>query len=136
MAINKDIRKNLQAGRQTLLVGEPTAAGLVFRGRVGSGIAGAKQRELAELLAPLVVTAAPFHAAVPRADAVGAVWVRPQLVIDVESLGGAAASDAESGRLRQPTFRGVRFDLSPADLLASDRLLEGGGTELRGGGDE
>ncbi len=37
-----------------LLVGEPTADGLVYRGRVGSGIGGKVSAQLTELLAPLV----------------------------------------------------------------------------------
>lgn len=95
-----------------VLVGEPTTQGLVFRGRVGSGIAGRTGVALKELLEPLALDASPFDAPLPRADATGSRWVRPEVVIDVESLGFAA-----NGRLRQPSFRGVRSDLTVGDLM-------------------
>lgn len=94
-----------------VLVGEPGPDGLLFRGRVGSGIAGREGKRLQALLEPLLATGSPFATAVPRVDAAGAVWVRPELVVDVASLGVTAA-----GRLRQPSYLGVRPDLSAADL--------------------
>jgi bifunctional non-homologous end joining protein LigD len=94
-----------------LLVGEPSPEGLRYRGRVGSGIAGAKARRLADLLQPLETDTSPFGDPVPRVDAAGTVWVRPELVVEVQSLGLTGA-----GRLRQPSYQGVRTDLAPADL--------------------
>jgi bifunctional non-homologous end joining protein LigD len=94
-----------------VLVGEPTADGLVFRGRVGSGITGRTATLLKELLEPLARPTSPFADEVPRIDALGTRWVEPVVVIDVESLGFAG-----QGRLRQPSYRGVRDDLTPADL--------------------
>src|SRR5689334_1090428 len=43
-----------------VLVGQPTKDGLVFRGRVGSGIAGKAGQKLGELLRPLERDASPF----------------------------------------------------------------------------
>jgi len=94
-----------------VLVGQPTAAGLEFRGRVGSGIAGKAGRLLTDLLTPLVVDESPFTEALPRLDRVGTVWVRPSVVVDVQYL--RLTTD---GRLRQPAYRGIRTDLRPADL--------------------
>lgn len=94
-----------------VLVGEPTAAGLRFRGRVGSGIAGKAGVVLAELLAPLRAAASPFSEELPRLDRQGTQWVQPQLVVDVQYL-----TLTTDGRLRQPAYRGVRTDLGPADL--------------------
>ncbi len=94
-----------------VLVGEPTADGLVFRGRVGSGITGRTAMLLKELLEPLARPTSPFADEVPRIDALGTRWVEPVVVIDVESLGFAG-----QGRLRQPSYRGVRDDLTPTDL--------------------
>ena len=94
-----------------LLVGEPTAEGLVYRGRVGSGIAGARGPELLDLLAPLSRDRAPFVDEVPRVDATGTHWVEPVLVVDVEALGMSPQL-----RLRQPSYRGLRPDLGPEDL--------------------
>lgn len=94
-----------------LLVGSPDKGGLRYRGRVGSGIAGRRGQQLRGLLDPLRTEASPFVDAVPRVDAAGTVWVRPELVVEVASLGTTAA-----GRLRQPSYQGVRSDLSPTDL--------------------
>ena len=96
-----------------LLVGEPTALGLEYRGRVGSGIAGSAGSLLKDLLAPMAAGASPFVDEVPAVDARGTTWVEPRLVVDVESLGTSAL-----GRLRQPSYRGVRDDLDPGDLGA------------------
>lgn len=94
-----------------LLVGEPTPGGLVYRGRVGSGIAGARGPELRALLEPLTRADSPFADEVPRLDALGTRWVDPVLVVDVEALGLSSQQ-----RLRQPSYRGVRPDLAPEDL--------------------
>jgi bifunctional non-homologous end joining protein LigD len=94
-----------------VLVGEPTSAGLLYRGRVGSGISGSKAVLLREVLGGLTRTSTPFADEVPRLDARGTTWVEPVLVVEIESLGPSA-----QGRLRQPSYVGVRADLSPEDL--------------------
>lgn len=94
----------------SLLVGEPTPDGLLYRGRVGSGIAGATSTRLAALLAPLATGESPFADEVPRVDAAGTFWVEPRVVVDVDTHGLGYE------RLRQPSFQGVRDDLSPEDL--------------------
>jgi bifunctional non-homologous end joining protein LigD len=94
-----------------VLLGEPTAEGLRYRGKVGSGIAGRKAVVLREVLAGLTRTASPFADVVPKVDALGTTWVEPVLVVDVESLGPSA-----QGRVRQPSYVGVRADLTPEDL--------------------
>jgi bifunctional non-homologous end joining protein LigD len=95
----------------SVLVGEPTEQGLMYRGRVGSGIGGAATRLLSELVKPLEVAESPFADEVPRVDAVGTHWVEPRVVIDVDSH-----SRSPVKRLRQPSYRGVRSDISPEDL--------------------
>ena len=99
-----------------VLVGQPTPDGLLYRGRVGSGIAGKVGPVLMELLAPLATDDCPFTDEVPREDARGTHWVTPLLVVDVESLGLGA-----QGRLRQPSYRGLRTDITPTDLLGEDQ---------------
>lgn len=98
-----------------LLVGEPTHEGLRYRGRVGSGLTGRTGRLLAQLVAERSRATSPF-VDVPKVDAAGARWVEPDLVVDVESLGLSG-----NGRLRQPSFRGVRDDLTPADLVEGEQ---------------
>ena len=94
-----------------LLVGTPTPGGLSFRGRVGSGLAGRAGTALAARLGELAGSPCPFVDEVPRADAAGATWVAPTLVVDVASLGTTTGA-----RLRQPAYKGWRDDLDPADL--------------------
>jgi bifunctional non-homologous end joining protein LigD len=94
-----------------VLVGEPAGAGLLYRGRVGSGIAGKKAAMLREVLGGLTRGVTPFADEVPRLDAMGTTWVEPVLVVEVESLGPSA-----QGRLRQPSYVGVRADLTAEDL--------------------
>jgi bifunctional non-homologous end joining protein LigD len=98
-----------------VLVGEPTADGLVYRVRVGSGIAGKEGQRLLGVLEPLLADASPFADDVPKVDALGTVWVRPEVVVDIAALGMTPAK-----RLRQPAYRGIRKDLGPDDLEPSD----------------
>ena len=96
-----------------VLVGEPTANGLEFRGRVGSGIAGKVGQRLGAVLRDLVIEDPPFVERLGRLDAAGTVWVRPEVVVDVQYLNVTG-----DGRLRQPAYRGIRTDLEPGDLRA------------------
>jgi bifunctional non-homologous end joining protein LigD len=94
-----------------VLVGQPSTDGLLYRGRVGSGIAGRKAAVLRAVLAGLTRPSTPFVDEVPKIDALGTTWVEPVLVVDVESLGPSA-----QGRIRQPAYIGTRSDLTPEDL--------------------
>lgn len=94
-----------------VLVGLPSNGGLEFKGRVGSGLAGAAGERLLDRIRTLRAEDSPFVTAVPRADALGAVWMRPEVVVDVVALG-----EGSQGRLRQPAYVGWRPDLSPADI--------------------
>ncbi|MGH3509864.1 MAG: non-homologous end-joining DNA ligase [Nocardioidaceae bacterium] len=94
-----------------VLVGEPTSEGLLYRGRVGSGIAGREGQRLLSVLEPLVRGASPFADDVPKVDALGTVWVDPEVVVDVASLGLTAQR-----RLRQPSYRGIRTDIAVEEL--------------------
>jgi bifunctional non-homologous end joining protein LigD len=94
-----------------VLVGTPTDTGLQYLGRVGSGLAGKAQERVMAALHDLTVEGSPFADAIPPVDARGTTWVRPEVVMEVQSLGLSA-----QGRLRQPAYRGLRADLSPDDL--------------------
>ncbi|KUG51797.1 DNA ligase [Serinicoccus chungangensis] len=87
---------------------------LRYRGRVGSGLAGRAGEQLQRLLAGVPAGDYPFDAPIPPVEARGSTWLRPQVVVDVAALG----ADGTVGRLRQPSFQGVRPDLAPADLVA------------------
>ncbi|MFC7492970.1 MULTISPECIES: non-homologous end-joining DNA ligase [unclassified Nocardioides] len=93
-----------------LLVGEQTPDGLVYRGRVGSGIGPKQSAALTGLVAGLGRADSPFVDEVPRVDAQGTHWLEPVLVVDIDTHGRGY------DRLRQPSFQGVRTDLAPEDL--------------------
>lgn len=95
-----------------VLVGEPTNGGLMFRGRVGSGIAGRAGQRLGDQLRPLVRATSPFATDLPRVDTSGTTWVEPEVIVDVQYL-----TVTNDGRLRQPAYRGVRTDLDVTDLI-------------------
>ena len=94
-----------------LLVGEPSTEGLLYRGRVGSGIGPKVSRLLTAELEPHGRSGSPFADEVPKVDALGAHWVDPVLVVDVDTHRTARAQ-----RLRQPSYQGIRRDLTPDDL--------------------
>ncbi|MFN2319416.1 MAG: non-homologous end-joining DNA ligase [Dermatophilaceae bacterium] len=94
-----------------VLVGIPGVHGLRFIGRVGSGLAGRAGLAMRTALEPLTVDDNPFIG-VPREDAAGATWVRPEIVVDLRALG-----ESSGGRLRQPSYVGTRPDLTPEDIL-------------------
>lgn len=98
----------------SLLVGVPTADGLQYAGRVGSGFGERTLARLSAVLEPLRTDADPF-VGVPAADARDALWVRPDLVGEVEF-----AEFTPGGILRQARWRGLRPDKDPADVVRED----------------
>ena len=98
----------------SVLVGVPGPDGLHFLGKVGSGLAGKTGQALMRDLETLTSADSPFATELPPEDSVGATWVHPVLVADVESLGLSS-----QGRLRQPAYKGLRADLAPGDLDGS-----------------
>ena len=93
-----------------LLVGELTAEGLLYRGRVGSGIGGTAGRSLRRWWRRWAATPARSPTRCRGGTRAGTFWVEPELVVDVDTHGLGYE------RLRQPSFQGVRADLTPEDL--------------------
>jgi bifunctional non-homologous end joining protein LigD len=84
---------------------------LHFAGGVGTGFTDAALRALHRTLEPLRRTAPPLSG-VPREHARRrAVWVEPSLVGEV-----AYRTWTPDGRLRHPSWRGLRPDKAPADV--------------------
>ena len=96
----------------SLLIGVQDSAGLAYAGHVGTGFSQQTLRTLGELLAPLRRATPPFASPVPPEHARPAVWVEPAVVIEVGFAGWTRA-----GRMRAPTYRGLRPDKDPAGVV-------------------
>lgn len=102
-----------------LLLGahDPDTGDLVYIGDVGTGFTEAERGRLQARLDALERKRQPFAVAPPRADTARAQWVKPVLVGEVvfrQFTRGA-------GRLRHTSWRGLREDRHPADVLAPRR---------------
>ena len=93
-----------------LLVGHFEGGRLRYAGKVGTGFTRATLRELAERLAPLARASSPFEPekGIPRA----ASWVEPELVAQI-----AFMEWTPDGRLRHPSFLGLRFDKPAREVV-------------------
>jgi len=103
-------------GRRTgtigsLLVGVPDDEGrLVYVGHVGTGFSDQDLRDLQRTFTAR--TTPPFEGTLPREVTRDAHWVEPDLVGEV-----AYAVWTSDNRLRHPSWRGVRDDLEPDDVV-------------------
>jgi bifunctional non-homologous end joining protein LigD len=95
-----------------LLLGVPGPSGLEYAGKVGTGFSAAALSDLSRRLAPLRRDTPPFAGALPAADAAGATWVEPVLVGEVRF-----SEWTRVGRLRQPSWRGLRDDKDPSEVV-------------------
>ncbi|MEQ4566721.1 ATP-dependent DNA ligase [Paenarthrobacter sp. CAP02] len=93
-----------------LLLGIPDGDQLHYVGRVGTGFKDWQLRDIIGQLESRGTSESPF-ADIPREDAAGAHWVRPDLVAEV-TFGNWTGP----GRLRHPVWRGWRPDKSPSDV--------------------
>lgn len=100
------------SGIGALLVGVPGDGGLDFAGRVGTGFTDKDLAALKKTLAPLHVDESPFSARLTGPDAKGVTYVRPELVGEVRF-----SERTSDGRLRQPSWRGMRPDKSPDEVV-------------------
>jgi len=96
-----------------LLVGLTEGAAVRYCGRVGSGFSEETVVDLLGRMRPLQTDRCPFE---PDPKEKGALWVEPRLVAQV-----AYAEWTEEGRLRQPSFLGLRADRDPSECLWSGR---------------
>ncbi|UTT54218.1 non-homologous end-joining DNA ligase [Microbacterium maritypicum] len=99
-------------GSLLLAVPDPTrgGSGLRYVGRVGTGFTDRILRDLLTRLEPLRVDAAPLDG-VPAPDASDALWVRAEVVGEVEF-----ANWTPDGVLRHARWRGLRPDKSPDEI--------------------
>ena len=95
----------------SLLLGIPSESGLQYVGQVGTGFSDAVLDDLMSRLASLTVPASPFAGDVPRQYRTVATWVEPTLVGEVTFSEWTA-----DGRMRQPSWRGLRDDKDPTEV--------------------
>ena len=98
-------------GVGSLLLGIPGPEGLEFVGHVGTGFTDASLADLAARLSARERRTSAFLD-VPREHAKLVRWVEPELVGEVEFAGWTG-----DGRLRHPSWRGLRPDRSPSDVV-------------------
>jgi bifunctional non-homologous end joining protein LigD len=116
--------KGNRTGLGALCVGSMVDGRLYFRGRVGSGLDRDTHKLLEKRLGELASDTWPCAGPVPE-DLKGATFVRPEIVVRVQSMGFT-----EEGRLRAPVFLGIRDDVRPEECTAMppdealDRSLE------------
>jgi bifunctional non-homologous end joining protein LigD len=97
-----------------LLVGVHEGGRLIYAGQVGTGFTNAALREMQQRLTVLATDEPPFAdlAAIPKREVRGAHWVRPTLVASVEFRNWTA-----EGRLRAPSYKGLRPDITPEAVV-------------------
>jgi len=122
-------------GIGALLLGvHDPGGGLVFAGKVGTGFTSKMLKDLQGRLSPLARPSSPFgRARIPGVTR--AHWVEPKLVAEV-----AFTEWTSDGRLRHPSFQGLREDKKASDVVREGEALArksgrgGGGKETTIGG--
>lgn len=100
-------------GIGALLVGCYAGPQLIYAGKVGTGYTHAMLLELRKRLTPIERATSPFSPEPPRAwTGASRHWVAPELVAEV-----AFSEWTNDGRLRHPSFQGLRFDKPARDVV-------------------
>jgi bifunctional non-homologous end joining protein LigD len=94
----------------SLLLGTFDNGELIYAGKVGTGFSSADLDALAKRFKPLEQRKSSF-VEVPAIERKDAVWLKPQLVCEVEYT-----EWTRDGRLRHPSFQGLREDKPASDV--------------------
>ena len=97
-------------GFRSLLLAVNGAEGLVYAGKVGTGFNQATLHELRERFDKIAASEAPVK--VPRAEARGAQWLKPELVAEI-----AFTEFTAENVVRHGSFIGLREDKKPGDVV-------------------
>jgi DNA ligase D-like protein (predicted ligase)/DNA ligase D-like protein (predicted polymerase)/DNA ligase D-like protein (predicted 3'-phosphoesterase) len=100
------------SGIGSLMMGIPDADGLRFVGRVGTGFTDRDLANLKKTLVPLRTDESPFNARLSTQDGKGVTFVKPTLVGEVRY-----SEWTSDDRLRQPSWRGLRPDKAPGEVV-------------------
>lgn len=115
----------------SLLLGRFDDGRLIYSGKVGTGFDTSDLAKLAKAFKPLERTRSPFED-VPVPERKGAVWLEPKLVAQI-----SFAEKTRDGRLRHPSFKGLREDKSARGVRGEEAFEEEAGmaktSEKRGG---
>jgi bifunctional non-homologous end joining protein LigD len=98
----------------SLLLGTFDGDKLIYSGKVGTGFDSADLDRLARKFMPLEQTRSPFEE-VPAVERKGAVWLEPKLVAQI-----AFTEKTRDGRLRHPSFQGLREDKPSREVHAEE----------------
>jgi bifunctional non-homologous end joining protein LigD len=116
-----------RTGFGALLLGYHDKGELVYGGRVGTGFKQGSLRQLGSMLRKLEQHAPPFRNPPSGAEARGVHWVKPELVAEVEFR-----EWTRENLLRQASFKGLRADKSPREIVRESPVKDGGSGELPG----
>ena len=100
------------SGIGALMLGIPADGGLQFVGRVGTGFTEKELTKLKGMLKPLETDESPFNAKLSNLDAKGVTFLKPELVGEVRY-----SERTSDDRLRQPSWRGLRPDKTPDEVV-------------------
>ncbi len=95
-----------------LLLGIPTADGLAYVGKVGTGFSDQDRTQLVERLRRAPRKTSPFSTPPPLPKGSGVTWTRPSVVGEVQF-----SEWTPDGFLRHPSWRGLRPDKSAKEIV-------------------
>ncbi len=96
-------------GFGALLLGYYDHGKLRYAGKVGTGYSNEVLKELTPKLKKIEIDVSPFDEEVKEKEV---HWVRPELVAEI-----GFENWTREGRLRQPRYRGLRYDKNPKDVV-------------------
>jgi bifunctional non-homologous end joining protein LigD len=85
---------------------------LLYAGKVGTGFNDKSLQTIGQELRERIVNESPFADPPKGREASGVTWVRPDLIAEVEFI-----EWTEDGRLRHPSFKGLREDKAPGEIV-------------------
>jgi bifunctional non-homologous end joining protein LigD len=105
----------------SLVLGYYQGDELVYAGNVGTGFNSKEIEKLLDRLRPLKRSTPPFREIpkMPKVRKSDVIWVEPKLVVQVEF-----AEWTHDGRLRAPSYKGLREDKSPEEVRREEPITD------------